>query len=321
MKNTILTVIFSLISTGCAFYALVYPAWFQQHYRREGKDVYQSYGLFAFYSTAALESPFYASQTTLQYSDFCKQNGTVPNYMLGDGDQFRAALCHKAIKSAQAVTSIGAGISAVGLITSVMAVYNPSAGMAERVVSFTTLVGSILLAVSLVIWGWAVQQRLYQVDAINSAYSTCNADKKDWSCWFYGYSFWVCLAAVIILSITGYLSSAGRAEKIRYFRKEYERDLAIAVQQSMEHDAAAQSQHVVGGPTPHAGFSRANTGEGFQAPQTSAPVYQDHYPQQHQQQQQQPYQPQQQYETAYPVMKNERKNHTLLGHQTSGGVV
>lgn len=62
--------IFSLISTGCAFYAMVYPAWFYQHYRRDGKDVFQGYGIFAFYSTAPLESPFYASETVLQYHDF-----------------------------------------------------------------------------------------------------------------------------------------------------------------------------------------------------------------------------------------------------------
>lgn len=62
--------IFSLVSTGCAVYAMVYPAWFYQHYRRDGHDVFQGFGLFAFYSTAPLESPFYASETVLQYHDF-----------------------------------------------------------------------------------------------------------------------------------------------------------------------------------------------------------------------------------------------------------
>lgn len=67
---------------------------------------------------------------------------------------------------------------------------------------------------ALVIWGWVIQQRLYQVDSINSAYTDCKADHTKWHCWFYGYSFWVCLASVIVLSITGYMSSAGRAEKV-----------------------------------------------------------------------------------------------------------
>lgn len=55
---------------GCAFYAMAYPAWFQQHYRRDGNNVFQGFGLFSFYSTGSLQSPFYASVTTLQYSDF-----------------------------------------------------------------------------------------------------------------------------------------------------------------------------------------------------------------------------------------------------------
>jgi hypothetical protein len=63
-------VLFCLVSTGCAFYAMVYPAWFQQHYTRNGNDVFQGYGIFAFYSTGTLKGDFYASETTLQYSDF-----------------------------------------------------------------------------------------------------------------------------------------------------------------------------------------------------------------------------------------------------------
>lgn len=308
MRNTVLTVVVSLLSTGCAFYALVYPAWFQQHYKRDGKDVFQSYGLFAFYSTGDLVDPFYASVTTLQYSDFCNSNST-PNYMVGDDENFRTVLCGKAMRSTQATTATGAAVSVVGLVMSVVAVFNPSAGKSERIVSFVTLVGSILLAVSLVIWGWGVQQRMYQVDSINLVFNNCKADRVDWSCWFYGYSFWVCLAAVILLSIAGYLSSAGRAEKIRYFRKEYERDLAVALQQSLEHDAAVATQHA-NGPTPHAAqFQRTHTGNnsantgGYGAPPISEP------------------QPMQPYEMAYPAFKEERQNHTLLGRQPSGGVV
>lgn len=180
---------------------------------------------------------------------------------------------------------------------------------------------ALLLAISLVIWGWTVQQRLYQVDSINAAFSSCKADRKDWHCWFYGYSFWVCLASVIVLSVTGYLSSAGRAEKIRYFRKEYERDLAVAVQQSMEHDAAGQAQHLNTQPAA-ATYARSNTAQGFVTPQP--------FDQQQQQQQQFGYghpqkpgsgYPSQEVDTtAYPAFREE-KNHTLLGRQPSGGVV
>jgi hypothetical protein len=176
--------------------------------------------------------------------------------------------------------------------------------------------------VSLVIWGWGVQQRLYQVDSINLIFNNCKADKRQWSCWFYGFSFWVCLAAVILLSIAGYLSSAGRAEKIRYFRKEYERDLAVAMQQSLEHDAAAVSQHVNNGATPHMGtFQRADTQNQFAQQQQQQQQHMPPFNQQQGYNQQPP--PQQQYhqEAAYPQFKEQRQNHTLLGPQPSGGVV
>jgi len=122
-------VFLSLVSVGTAFYAMVYPAWFQQHYRRDGSNVYQGYGLFAFYSTNSLES------------DFCVDDYTTPNYMLGDGADFHEVLCGKRMKSVQATTATGAAISVVGLLTAIGAVFNPSAGYMERVVSFCTLVG------------------------------------------------------------------------------------------------------------------------------------------------------------------------------------
>ena len=62
--------IFALWAVGTTFYALAYPAWFQQHYKRNGKDVFQGYGIFEFYSTSYLADPFYASKTTLQYREF-----------------------------------------------------------------------------------------------------------------------------------------------------------------------------------------------------------------------------------------------------------
>lgn len=346
----------SLCCVGCSFYALVYPAWFQQHYKRNGNDVYQGFGLFAFYSTGALETPFYASVTVLQYKDFCVDNYTTPNYMLGDGDTFHEVLCGKRMLSMKACTLTGAITSIVGLLTAIGAVYNPSAGWAERVVSFCTLAASILQAVALVIWGALLQQTLYNIDSINSAYTTCKANDSEWSCWFYGFSFWVCLASVIMLSIAGYMSSAGRAEKIRYFRKEYERDLALAVQQSMEADAAAaaqgqqQLQYGAGGGAA-GNFVRSDTGTGF----TPANPYSNAYGQQptsvqYGQQgsavqgyygEQKPtggYQTQpvgnvplsgvnrtqsghEPGEAVYPSYNGQRKNLSLLGRQPSGGVV
>lgn len=71
---------------------------------------------------------------------FSGDNGTVPNYMLGDGDQFHTVLCGKGMMSTQATTATGAALSVVGLLGSIIAVFNPSAGYSERVVSFCTLV-------------------------------------------------------------------------------------------------------------------------------------------------------------------------------------
>uniref|UniRef100_A0AAV1T778 Uncharacterized protein n=1 Tax=Peronospora matthiolae TaxID=2874970 RepID=A0AAV1T778_9STRA len=364
MKNTLLAVALSLVSVGTAFYAMVYPAWFQQHYRRDGKDVYQGYGLFAFYSTSSLESPFYASTTVLQYTDFCVTNYITPNYMLGDGADFHDILCGKRMMAAQATTATGAAVSVVGLLTAIGAVFSPSAGYMERVVSFCTLVGSLLLAVSLVIWGALLQQTLYGIDTISSAYTSCKADNTKWHCWFYGYSFWVCLASVIILSITGYLSSAGRAEKIRYFRKEYERDLVVAMQQSVDpdvHQGTHQTQFVRTGsvngfgvqatqqsygqaPTP-AQIS-VNSGQPYTTPQNmhggpSMVPHNNVYSTQNSDSKPVGY-PQQQVgnvplavpstnglsrtvsndsDAVYPSYSEQRRNHSLLGRQPSGGVV
>ncbi|CAI5722467.1 unnamed protein product [Peronospora destructor] len=360
MKNTLLTVLLSLVSVGTAFYAMVYPAWFQQHYRRNGNNVYQGYGLFAFYSTSSLESPFYASATVLQYSDFCVKNYTTPNYMLGDGVDFHEVLCGKRMMSVQATTATGAAVSVVGLLTAIGAVFNPSVGFMERIVSFCTLVGSLLLAVSLVIWGALLQQTLYGIDTINSAYTSCKADNIQWHCWFYGYSFWVCLASVIILSITGYMSSAGRAEKIRYFRKEYERDLALAMQQSADTDRnrtnntqfvrsessggfGLQSSQPTSGqaPTP-ARYHNSNTGQLFATPQHMQPGANSGnlYGSQTSGPKPMGYQRQvsnvslaapstngisransNESDAVYPSYSEQRRNHSLLGPQLSGGVV
>ncbi|KAI9910819.1 hypothetical protein PsorP6_010480 [Peronosclerospora sorghi] len=345
-------VVLSLISVGTAFYAMVYPAWFQQHYRRDGHDVYQGYGLFAFYSTSSLESPFYASATVLQYSDFCVTNFTTPNYMLGDGTDFHKVLCGKRMMSIQATTATGAAVTVVGLLTAIGAVYSPSAGYMERIVSFCTLAGSLLLAVSLVIWGALLQQTLYSIDTINSAYASCKADNTKWHCWFYGYSFWVCLAAVIMLSLTGYLSSAGRAEKIRFFRKQYERDLAIAMQQSMEGDGprphmtqfvrtesggglglhAAQSAY---GQAPTPMQSHPTSGQPFITPQHMQPYGSDtgaskpvaikqqvgHGPRTARSSSGLGRTNSNDSETVYPSYSEQRREHSLLGRQPSGGVV
>ena len=228
---------------------------------------------------------------------------------------------------------------------------------------------ALLLAVSLVIWGALLQQTLYGIDTINSAYTSCKADNTKWHCWFYGYSFWVCLASVIILSVTGYLSSAGRAEKIRYFRKEYERDLVVAMQQSVDpdaHGATMQQQqqtqfvrtgslngfglppaaHPSYGQAPTPAQSQATSGQLYTTPQHLQPGHSmapsnSVYGTQLSASKPVGY-PQQQVDNVplaapstnglsrtvsndsdavYPSYSEQRRNHSLLGRQASGGVV
>ncbi|OQR86755.1 hypothetical protein ACHHYP_20451 [Achlya hypogyna] len=256
MKYTVVTVFFSLASLACCAVALMYPAWFQQKYEGTANGtstVFQGFGLYAFYSTGALQNPFYASVTTLKYSDFCAQNaaGTpAPNWMLGNGPALAEIVCGSAMTALQYVMGFATGISALGLVGAIAATYNPSTGIAERVVSGATFIASLLLLTSLILWALQIQQKMYNVDVINSSYLECKAGVTNWSCWFYGYSFWTAIGSVVGMLITMYASSAGRAEKIRHFRNEYEQDLAIALQQSLEaaqhNDSSPQVMHQAG---------------------------------------------------------------------------
>ncbi|ETV93413.1 hypothetical protein H310_12656 [Aphanomyces invadans] len=241
LKNTIITVFFSFMSLAVCTYSTIYPAWFQQKYKEHDPVVFQGFGIFNFYSTQPLQGPFYASETTLAYSEFCanEEKGLPPpNWMLGGDAQFKEILCGYPIKGIQYVSFFASVFAAFGLIASVAACFNPAAGYAERIVSSTTLISSLLLLAALIVWAIQIQQKMLEIDVISSAYVLCQKKTANWSCWFYGYSFWAAIGGVVGMLITMYTSSAGRAEKIRHFRQEYEADLAIAMQQSMEATAA-----------------------------------------------------------------------------------
>nr|CCA17147.1 conserved hypothetical protein [Albugo laibachii Nc14] len=211
MKSTF----FTSCSTGCAFFSLVYPAWFQQRYKADDVHIVQGFGLFAFHSSGVLRQPFYASDTMLQYDAFCDM-AVTPNYMLNDGEAFHSVLCGKRLKAIQSTTAAAAALSVVVLVFSIASVYKTKPGLVESTIGCFTFVASILLSVSLTLWGWLLQQRLYRIDTINVAYATCKVDDRQWSCWFYGCSFWACLAAIILLSLTGYFNSAASVEKMRF---------------------------------------------------------------------------------------------------------
>ena len=68
--------------------------------------------------------------------------------MLGDGDQFHTVLCGKAMRSIQGTTATGAAVSVVALLAAIFAVYNPSAGYAEKIVSGCTLVSCTFRSLS-----------------------------------------------------------------------------------------------------------------------------------------------------------------------------
>ncbi|KAG9408562.1 hypothetical protein AC1031_020417 [Aphanomyces cochlioides] len=234
LKNTIITVVFSFLSLMSCTYSTIYPAWFQQKYKAVDPIVFQGFGIFNFYSTQKLDSPFYASVTTLSYKEYCNKDVASPNWMLGGDAQFRNILCGYSLKAVQYVSFFASLFAAFGLIASIAACFNPAAGWAERMLSSTTLISSLLLLTALIVWAIRIQQRMLEIDVISSAYILCKKDDTKWSCWFYGYSFWAAIGGVVGMLITMYTSSAGRAEKIRHFRHEYEADLAVAMQQSME---------------------------------------------------------------------------------------
>ncbi|OQR86762.1 hypothetical protein ACHHYP_09986 [Achlya hypogyna] len=238
LKNTVLTVFFSLMSMGCCTFSMIYPAWFMQKYKETTPDVFQGFGIFAFHSTGVLQTPFYASNTTLEYSDFCanqKAGVQAPNWMLGGGPQLQVILCGMPIKGIQYVIMFAVVFATISLIASIAATFQPAAGWAERIVSSATLAASCLLLAALICWALQIQQKMLQIDVLATGYQACKSAKADgaqWSCWFYGYSFWAAIGGVCGMLCTMYASSAGRAEKIRHFRQIYEQNLAIAMQAS-----------------------------------------------------------------------------------------
>ncbi|CAK4071395.1 unnamed protein product [Aphanomyces euteiches] len=236
MRSSALTVLLSFISLVLSMFSLAYPAWFQQEYKPvNGSSVYQSFGLFAFYSTNQLTNPFYASQTTFVYSDFCSGKVSAPNWMLGFGTAFNEVLCGSYVSTMQGVMIAAVVFAGISLLAAIAACYFPAAGYAERTVSGATFLASLCLLAVLITWSVYFQQKLLDLTVVQTEYSQCKSftdTGASWSCWFYGYNFWVAIAAVFGLLLTTYASAAGRAAKIQHFRKEYEHNLVIAIQAS-----------------------------------------------------------------------------------------
>ncbi|ETV93414.1 hypothetical protein H310_12657 [Aphanomyces invadans] len=250
MRSSVLTVFLSFVSLCLCMFALIFPAWSQQTYS-PSKDAaapttFQGFGLFAFYSTNTLNAPFYASITTLFFADFCERfaaNKPSPNWMLGHGPAFNDALCDTAVIATQCVMYSAAGFAVLALVAAVVACFIPVAGAAERTVSISTFMSSLCMLAVLVLWSVSFQQKLLNIDVIQTAYSQCQSlqgSSASWSCWFYGYSFWVAIAAVLCLLVTTYASAAGRAAKLRQNRKAYDHHLVIALQESA---ALAEANH------------------------------------------------------------------------------
>ncbi|KAF0699205.1 Aste57867_10216 [Aphanomyces stellatus] len=233
-------VIASFASLVLCFFALIFPAWFQQAYTPNGGGTtFQGFGLFAFYSTNMITQPFYASQTTLYYADFCAAQDAgkaAPNWMLGLGTSFANTLCGPYITAIQWVMYVAIGFAGIAFLAAIVACFHPTTGYAERTISSMTFLSSLCLLAALILWSVYFQQQLLNTDVIQSAYSNCKANTEgsgaSWSCWFYGYCFWVAIAAVVSLLLTTYASAAGRNAKIRHFRKEYEAHMVMAIQES-----------------------------------------------------------------------------------------
>ncbi|RHZ22753.1 hypothetical protein DYB37_008378 [Aphanomyces astaci] len=104
-------------------FSLMYPAWLQQSYAPSNDAAapitYQGFGLFAFYSTNTLNTPFYASVTTMFFADFCDGYAAglpPPNWMLGNAAGFHEAICDTASIVSQYVMYAAAGFAALCLV-------------------------------------------------------------------------------------------------------------------------------------------------------------------------------------------------------------
>ncbi|ETV69030.1 hypothetical protein, variant 3 [Aphanomyces astaci] len=231
MRSSVLTALLSFLSLCLCMFSLMYPAWLQQSYAPSNDAAapitYQGFGLFAFYSTNTLNTPFYASVTTMFFADFCDGYASglpPPNWMLGNAAGFHEAICDTASIVSQYVMYAAAGFAAIALVAAIVACFVPVAGTAERTVSLCTFMSSLCLVSVLVMWSVWFQQKLLSIDVIQTTYSQCHFKEKvsSWNCWFYG----------------TYASAAGRVAKLRQVRKVYDHQLVVALQESVALTAA-----------------------------------------------------------------------------------
>ncbi|ETV69028.1 hypothetical protein, variant 1 [Aphanomyces astaci] len=247
MRSSVLTALLSFLSLCLCMFSLMYPAWLQQSYAPSNDAAapitYQGFGLFAFYSTNTLNTPFYASVTTMFFADFCDGYASglpPPNWMLGNAAGFHEAICDTASIVSQYVMYAAAGFAAIALVAAIVACFVPVAGTAERTVSLCTFMScklhhpvsnpqtiasvALCLVSVLVMWSVWFQQKLLSIDVIQTTYSQCHFKEKvsSWNCWFYG----------------TYASAAGRVAKLRQVRKVYDHQLVVALQESVALTAA-----------------------------------------------------------------------------------
>lgn len=68
------------------------------------------------------------------------------------------------------------------------------------------------------IWALSIQDNLLNSQLLNPEYSACKGGKvvPGWKCWFYGYCYWIGLAAAVALALTGSMSSCAVSQKVRF---------------------------------------------------------------------------------------------------------
>lgn len=137
--------------------------------------------------------------------------------------EFQRVLCEGGMKAVQILFCMGVTSAFIAWLGTIAAVIYKPPGWAEKIVSGATLVGSIVTTVALMVWAIDIQTKLTNIPLINDELSLCNAPSsggEDWSCWFYGTSFWIALGSTLAFSLTGYCSSHARKAKEAQSRKQ-----------------------------------------------------------------------------------------------------
>lgn len=243
-----LATVTAITTVVLAFYSLLHPSWFRQDYREDTYRLYQGFGLFYFYASGSdpNNNPFVNEDTSLSYGTICGFTDTFPALFLGAGFEIQDAVCNTWFVVSQILSVVGAFAALMILIATLAVVFNWRSAQAESNISPLSLLGSLSFSAVLLLWGVKVHPDLFEIEAINNAYQTCENSSLNWACWFYGRAFWVTLGVIVGMTISGYFTGkivSRRREAARNAEHDvYQDQLVNAIEQSHLEEQGRQSQ-------------------------------------------------------------------------------